>query len=194
MRWYWIDRFIEFESGRYAKAVKQVTLAEDHLHDHFPGCPVMPNTLVMEGLAQTGGLLVFAHNRFTENPILAKIPKVCFYGAALPGDTLVYTATIEEVKEEGALVSATSHNGDRLQAEMEMMFAHFHCADRAGPLCNPRIFLDMLRVLGAFEVARAADGSRLAEPPVPVEALVTAGRAGPAPGDRAAPRHRVVPR
>ena len=36
MRWYWIDRFIEFESGRYAKAIKNISLAEDHLHDHFP--------------------------------------------------------------------------------------------------------------------------------------------------------------
>ena len=42
MRWYWIDRFLEFESGRYAKAVKNVSLAEDHLHDHFPGYPVSP--------------------------------------------------------------------------------------------------------------------------------------------------------
>ena len=43
MRWFWIDRFLEFESGRYAKAVKCVSLAEDYLHDHFPAvsrcCP-----------------------------------------------------------------------------------------------------------------------------------------------------------
>ena len=38
--------------------IKNVTLAEEHLHDHFPGCPVMPNALIIEGLAQTGGLLV----------------------------------------------------------------------------------------------------------------------------------------
>ena len=37
MRWYWIDRFTEFESGRTATAVKNVSLAEEHLHDHFPG-------------------------------------------------------------------------------------------------------------------------------------------------------------
>ena len=37
MRWYWIDRFIEFESGRYAKAIKNISLAEEYLHDHFPG-------------------------------------------------------------------------------------------------------------------------------------------------------------
>ena len=49
MRWIWIDGFVEFESGRRASAVKNVTLAEEHLHDHFPGFPVMPATLIIEG-------------------------------------------------------------------------------------------------------------------------------------------------
>ena len=64
MRWYWIDRFVEFESGRYAKAIKNISLAEDHLHDHFPYYPMIPNSLVIEGMAQTGGLLVCEHNQF----------------------------------------------------------------------------------------------------------------------------------
>ena len=75
MRWFWIDRFLEFRSGQYAKAVKNVSLAEDHLHDHFPGYPVMPSSLVVEGLAQTGGLLVGEHSNFEEQGGLAKVPK-----------------------------------------------------------------------------------------------------------------------
>ncbi len=58
MRWFWFDRYTEFVSGKHAVGIKNVTLAEEHLHDHFPGCPVMPNALIIEGLAQTGGLLV----------------------------------------------------------------------------------------------------------------------------------------
>ena len=75
MRWYWIDRFLEFESGRYAKAVKNVSLAEDHLHDHFPGYPLMPNSLVIEGLAQTGGLLVCEHSHFTRRWCWPRSPR-----------------------------------------------------------------------------------------------------------------------
>ena len=75
MRWYWIDRFTEFESGRRAKAVKNITLAEDHLHDHFPGYPIMPNSLVIEGMAQTGGLLVCESTGFREKVVLAKLSK-----------------------------------------------------------------------------------------------------------------------
>ena len=195
MRWYWIDRFIEFESGRYAKAIKNVTAAEAYLHDHFLGYPVLPNTLVMEGLAQTGGLLVFEHSRYTENPILAKVPAVRFHGEAVPGDRLTYTATIESVKKEGARVRATSHNGDRLQAEMEMMFSHFHCEHHTGPLSSPACFLHMMRFLKAFEVARAPDGSPLLDPSTPAEARVPAGSPGPPHGEHEEPpRPRVVPR
>ena len=98
MRWYWIDRFLEFESGRYAKAIKNISLAEDYLHDHFPYYPLIPNSLVIEGMAQTGGLLVCEHNQFTEKVVLAKMPKAVFYCEATPGDTLTYTATIEYIR------------------------------------------------------------------------------------------------
>jgi 3-hydroxyacyl-[acyl-carrier-protein] dehydratase len=164
MRWYWIDRFLEFESGRYAKAIKNISLAEDHLHDHYPARPTMPNSLVIEGLAQTGGLLVCEHGHFREKVILAKIPKVQFFCEALPGDTLVYTATLEYIKEEGAAVKATSHKDGQLQAEAELVFAHLN-APWLGTFFKPETFLHMMQMLGAFQVGHAADGSPLRPPP-----------------------------
>jgi 3-hydroxyacyl-[acyl-carrier-protein] dehydratase len=164
MRWLWIDRFLEFESGRYAKAVKCVSLAEDYLRDHFPNYPVLPNSLIVEGLAQTGGLLVCEHGKFAEKVILAKIPKVQFYCDARPGDTLLYTAKIEYIKREGAAVTATSYKGDVLQAEAEIFFVHLN-APTMGTFFSAEAFLSMMRVLGAYRVGRAADGSPLVPPP-----------------------------
>jgi 3-hydroxyacyl-[acyl-carrier-protein] dehydratase len=163
MRWYWIDKFIEFESGRYAKALKCISLAEEHLHDHFSFYPMIPNSLVIEGMAQTGGLLVSEHNQFTEKVVLAKIPKARFYCDAVPGDTLIYSTKIEYIKEEGAMVTATSHKGDVLHAEAEIVFAHLNDS-RLGSLFEPETFLRMMRLLGAFDVGHAADGSRLTPP------------------------------
>ena len=163
MRWFWIDRFLEFESGRYAKAIKCVSLAEDYLHDHFPHFPIFPNSLVIEGLAQTGGLLVCEHNQFTEKVILAKLPKVQFFCPARPGDTLTYMATIDYQNAEGAAVSATSHIGDRLQAQAEIVFAHLN-APWLGTFFSPEAFLSMMRVFGAYRVGHAADGSPLVPP------------------------------
>jgi 3-hydroxyacyl-[acyl-carrier-protein] dehydratase len=180
MRWYWIDRFIEFESGRYAKAIKNVSLAEEHLHDHFPNYPMIPNSLVIEGLAQTGGLLVCEYNGFSEKVILAKIPKAHFFCEAVPGDTLIYTTTIEYIKDEGAMVQATSHKGEVLHAEVEIVFAHLN-DPRLGALFDPETFLHMMRLLGAFQVGRAADGSPL----VPPARLLAAA----APGDDNGKKH-----
>ena len=163
MRWYWIDRFLEFESGRYAKAVKNISLAEDHLHDHFSNYPMIPASLVIEGMAQTGGLLVCEYNEFSERVVLAKISKVRFFCEAIPGDRLIYTVTIGSIKGEGATVTATSHKGDQLHAQAEIMFAHLGDAS-VGSLFHPEAFLRMMRLLGAFDVGHAADGSRLKPP------------------------------
>jgi len=173
MRWYWIDRFIEFESGRYAKAVKNISLAEDYLHDHFPAYPVMPASLVIEGLAQTGGLLVCEYNHFTEKVVLAKVPHVVFHGAAYPGDTLIYTATINYIHKDGAMVAATSHKRGQLHAEIEIVFAHLNGEHRGRTLYEPDAYARMMRMLRAYEVGRAADGSPLVEPPE-LTAAVTA--------------------
>ena len=168
MRWYWIDRFVEFESGRYAKAVKCISLAEDYLRDHFPGYPVIPKSLVIEGLAQTGGLLVYEHSRFAEKVILAKIPVVRFFCEAFPGDTLIYTATIKYFDKDGAMVAAASHKGRQLQAEIEIVFAHLDGDRQGGTMFESDVFLRMMDVLGAFEVGRAADGSPLSRPSSPL--------------------------
>src|SRR6187431_589857 len=101
MRWIWIDRFVEFESGVRATAVKNVSLAEEHLHDHYPGFPEMPGSLMLEGMAQTGGILLGETHGFKHIVILAKVPKVVYHSWAVPGDTLVYTAELLEARPEG---------------------------------------------------------------------------------------------
>lgn len=164
MRWYWIDRFIEFESGRLAKAVKNVTLAEDHLHDHFPGYPVMPNCLIIEGMAQTGGLLVCESTGFREKVVLAKISRARFYSCARPGDTLTYTAIADDIRKDGAVVTATSHKQGQLQAEMSIFFAHLDGGYRDKTLFERQDMLRIMRILRAYDIGRAADGTPLREP------------------------------
>jgi 3-hydroxyacyl-[acyl-carrier-protein] dehydratase len=164
MRWFWIDRFQEFESGRHAVAVKNVSLAEEHLHDHFPGAPVMPNSLIIEGLAQTGGLLVAEHGGFNERVVLAKIAKARFHFPAVPGDTLVYRATIEDIHKDGAVVSATSHVEGRLQGEVQVFFAHLDEAKAGKSLFDPGSLLAMLKLLGVFTVGRDSQGNPLSVP------------------------------
>jgi 3-hydroxyacyl-[acyl-carrier-protein] dehydratase len=165
MRWYWIDRFLEFESGRGATAVKNVSLAEEHLHDYLPGYPVLPSTLIIEGFAQSGGLLVGEHTGYQGNMILAKVPKAVFHFPARPGDTLTYRVKLAFFNNEGAIVHGTSHIGERLQAEVEVFFANVLEGTAARRLFTSRELVAMMHLLGAYEVGKAADGTPL-RPPV----------------------------
>jgi 3-hydroxyacyl-[acyl-carrier-protein] dehydratase len=176
MRWYWIDRFVEFESGRYAKALKNISLAEDYLHDHFPGYPVMPASLIIEGMAQTGGLLVSEVNHFAEKVVLAKVASVKFHCEAVPGDTLTYTATIQSINKDGAMVTATSHKDQQLHVEMEVMFAHLDGEFEGKTLFDRKTFLQMMRTLGLFEVGRTTDGNAIAEPAWMLETTASRGQ------------------
>ena len=125
MRWIWIDRFTEFRRGEFARAVKQWSLAEDLFADHFPGYPVVPAALMIEGLAQTGGILVGEANDFREKVILAKIPKAVFHRDVLAGAELVYEATMIQLRAEGAVVAGkiTDSTG-RPAVDAEIYFAH----------------------------------------------------------------------
>lgn len=165
MRWVWIDKFLEFESRRSARAVKNVSFAEEHLHDHYPGFPVMPGSLILEGLAQTGGLLVGEARDFEEKVILAKIARARFFSRACPGDQLIYEVEVADLRPEGAIVEGKARVGDRKVAEAELVFAHLDDRSRAKTLFEPKNFVFTMRLLGVFDVGRTEDGSPLKEPP-----------------------------
>lgn len=165
MRWFWIDRFVEFTSGQRATAVKNITLAEEYLHDHFPRFPVMPNSLIIEGMAQAGGILVAEYHGFEKRVVLAKIAKALFHDCATPGDTLTYEVQIDDIGDNGAMVSGTSRSCRGLQAEAQLFFAHPD--DQAVPLdlFGPEEFLASMRTVRLFEVGRRGDGARLEQHP-----------------------------
>src|SRR5215203_1607005 len=124
MRWVWIDCFEEFHSRSRARAVKLVSMAEDHLYEQYPDFPMMPNSLIIEGLAQTGGILVGEANDFKEKVVLAKLPSVKFERFAVPGDRLEYIAELIDLKPEGAVVNARVLCNGEPMAEAEIIYAH----------------------------------------------------------------------
>jgi 3-hydroxyacyl-[acyl-carrier-protein] dehydratase len=113
MRWMWIDRVVELTPGQKLVAIKHVSLAEEHLHDHFPASatrpalPIMPASLIVEGMAQTAGILVGHAENFAEKVVLAKVSKAELNAEARPGDTLRYTAIIEKFDLMGASTKGT---------------------------------------------------------------------------------------
>ncbi len=158
MRWYWVDRFIEFNSGESAKAVKNVSLAEEHLHDHFPGFPVMPASLMIGGMAQTGGILLGEVNDFEYNVILAKVPKVEFHSWVCPGDQLIYAASLQDHNEAGGSVTVTASVEDRVVAEADIMFAHLTSDDPQLSRIDQKNFVFRMNLLDILTVGKAGTG------------------------------------
>ena len=140
MRWMWIDRIVEHDQGERLVAIKNTSLAEEHLHDHLEAAddrnamPLMPGSLIIEGMAQTAGILVGAANDFQEKVILAKISKAQLDYDVLPGMTLRYTATIDRIDSAGAVTkgiieartNAPGEGGDTWQpfGHINLMFSH----------------------------------------------------------------------
>lgn len=139
MRWMWIDQIVAFEPQTRLVAVKNVSLAEEHLHDHFAADdrhggaqPVMPACFIIEGMAQTAGILVGSVHRFREKVILAKVQKALLERDVCPGQTLRYTATIERIDSAGAATTGIVEcrgcmPGDeqwKQIGEIELMFSH----------------------------------------------------------------------
>lgn len=164
MRWMWIDRFVEFQAGKRAVAIKNVSLVEEHMDEYLPGYAVMPASLIIEGLAQTAGLLVAEHGGFQKRVVLAKIGKAVFHRPAMAGDQLTYTGEVQVFQTDGAICNGTCHIAGELQAEVELVFAHLGDRFRGIDLFRPDELLEMLRVYRLYEVGRQADGSPLVIP------------------------------
>ena len=136
MRWMWIDQIVSFEADRRLSAIKNISLAEEHLHDHFPAegdldaQPVMPMSLIIEGMAQTAGVLVGTVNRFREKVILAKVVSARLACDVRPGETLRYDAEIERIDTAGAattgVVSRLRHPQTVWEeiGRIDLMFSH----------------------------------------------------------------------
>ncbi|MCC6428373.1 MAG: beta-hydroxyacyl-ACP dehydratase [Phycisphaerales bacterium] len=140
MRWMWIDRIIELEPRRRMVSVKNISLAEDHLHDHFaadeaggvarPAMPVMPGSLILEGMAQTAGILIGHAEHFRQKVVLAKINRAEISADVSPGITLRYTAVVDRLDAMGASTLGTvdafrsgiSADPTRI-AEIDLMFS-----------------------------------------------------------------------
>jgi 3-hydroxyacyl-[acyl-carrier-protein] dehydratase len=155
MRWIWIDRFTEFESRKKAVAIKNLSMAEDVFAEHFPGYPVMPAALLLEGLAQTGGILVGEANDFKEKVVLAKIVQARFHREVFAGEQLTLTAEVLVLREEGASIAGRIHVGGELVAEAEIFFAHLDQA-RSGAIFGDRNFVFSGELKNLLGLARAA--------------------------------------
>jgi 3-hydroxyacyl-[acyl-carrier-protein] dehydratase len=90
-----VDRIVEIRGDEYGVGIKNVTANEPHFTGHFPGRPVMPGVLIIEGMAQTAGAIASAVQGLDKPPtvLFLTIDKAKFRKPVVPGDTLEYRVT-----------------------------------------------------------------------------------------------------
>lgn len=115
---------MEFEPRKRAVAIKNVSLAEEHVHDHWEAFPTHPACLMIEGMAQTAGILVGQARDFKEKVILAKIGKAEFNDIVVPGDQITFEATIDTITDEAAATRGIVKKNGQPIGQVDLMFSH----------------------------------------------------------------------
>lgn len=118
-----VDRVIEREEGQRVVAVKNVTINEPFFQGHYPQTPVMPGVMIVEAMAQVGGLATAGAPDSDILPLLAAIEKVRFREVVKPGDQLVISATVQAARAGVVKISAIAKVDDKVVAEGHLTFA-----------------------------------------------------------------------
>ncbi len=120
-----VDRILEYEPGRRAVGIKNVTINEPFFQGHFPGMPIMPGVLIVESMAQVGGFLVFMGLPNRENKLVyfMGIESCRFRKPVVPGDQLRIEIDVIRVKTRVGKLKGKAYVDGNLTAEAEIMFS-----------------------------------------------------------------------
>lgn len=118
-----VDRILEIEKGESIVAIKNVTVNEPFFQGHFPERRVMPGVLIIESLAQAGGVLLYHSLPDAEHTLvfLTKVNNAKFRRPVIPGDQLVLKVHISKQKNRFCQIEAKAYVDDELVAEAEIM-------------------------------------------------------------------------
>ena len=130
MRFTLIDRVTHLEPGARITAVKNLSMAEEYLADHFPGFPVMPGVLMLEAMTQAGAWLVRVSEDFAHSTVILKEARNIKYGNFVePGQTLTITAEIVGQDEREVKIKAQGAVDGKQAVSGRLVLARYNLAE-----------------------------------------------------------------
>lgn len=119
-----VDRILEINlEENEIIGMKNVTVNEPFFQGHFPGVPIMPGVLILEALAQTGGVLVHQKGHTTKIAVLLNVTNAKFRKPVVPGDVLYLYAKGIHISGTGGKMQTRAMIGQTLAVEAELSFA-----------------------------------------------------------------------
>ena len=122
-----VDKVLDWEAGKFLRAVKNVTVNEPFFEGHFPAYPVMPGVLVIEAMAQVAGLLTMlsdvARRDGSQLVLFAGIDQARFKRQVFPGDTLMLEAQLERAVRGVGRFHTRATVGEQLVCEAQLLAA-----------------------------------------------------------------------
>lgn len=119
-----IDRIIHLDlNNNFIIGQKNVTLNENYFVGHFPGVPIMPGVLILEALAQTGGILVHQKMQTEKIAVLLTVNNAKFRKPVTPGDVLHLHVTGQHISAKSGKVAAKALVNEQVVVEAEICFA-----------------------------------------------------------------------
>ncbi|SDD81567.1 3-hydroxyacyl-ACP dehydratase FabZ [Sporomusa acidovorans] len=119
-----VDRILELEPMKRAVGIKNVTMNEYFFAGHFPKKPIMPGVLILEAMAQVGGVAMLYPEEYRGKlPVFAGMDRVKFRKPVIPGDQLYMVAEIVKLRSSIGKVWAEASVDDQIVAEAEFLFA-----------------------------------------------------------------------
>ena len=119
-----VDRILDYEESKYITGIKNVTINEPFFIGHFPGEPVMPGVMILEGMAQIAGLLAYLSVPDTligKLVYFAGIDNVRFRKMVRPGDQIVFKIECIRIKQRFSKMTGKAYVDDQLAAEAVLM-------------------------------------------------------------------------
>ncbi len=147
MRFSLVDRITSLEAGESITAIKNLTLAEEYLADHFPGFPVMPGVLMLESLVQAGGWLMRHTEDFKYSTILLKQAKaVRFNNFVTPGKTLTVTVAFHKRGDDQCVLKGSGTVDGLSAVSARLTLQQFNLCDNNAELAeSDRLRIERLR-------------------------------------------------
>ena len=119
-----VDRILEIEPFKSATGIKNITMIEPQFVGHFPGHPIMPGVLILEAMAQVGGVaMLYPEEHRGKIAMFGGMEHVKFKHPVVPGDQLVTKAEIVRVRGNFGLLHADGYVKDKLVASADFKFA-----------------------------------------------------------------------